>query len=76
MVNEPLQYLGVGPPPISDKQRFIGIHYKKCNNPRGHCYWEGATFKECHPKHTPPETNMETKFEGLEDDFPFQRGDF
>ena len=25
---------------------------------------------------TPPKTNMEPKFEGLEDDFPFQRGDF
>ena len=25
---------------------------------------------------TPPKTNMEHKSEGLEDDFPFQRGDF
>ena len=32
-------------PPPSGKLRFTGIPYRKCNNPGGHCYWEGATHK-------------------------------
>ena len=39
--------LGCGPPHSnSGKWRFIDIPYypyKKCNNPGGHCYYEGAT---------------------------------
>ncbi len=31
------------PPSNSGKWRFIGIPYWNCNNPGGHCYWEGAT---------------------------------
>ena len=31
-------------PSSSGKWKFIGIHYKKCNNHAGHCYW-GATPK-------------------------------
>ncbi len=30
----------VPPPSISGKCRFIGIPYKKCNNPGGHYYWD------------------------------------
>ncbi len=33
------------PPSNSGKWRFIGIPYWNCNNPGGHCYWEGATCK-------------------------------
>ncbi len=42
---EPLMWMiWVWPPPSnSGKWRFIGIPYWKCNNPGGHCYWEGAT---------------------------------
>ena len=32
-------------PSNSGKWRFIGILYKKCNIPGGHCFWEGATSK-------------------------------
>ncbi len=30
---------------------FVGIPYKKCNNPGGECYWEGATPKINHINH-------------------------
>ena len=34
------------PPSYSGKWRFFfGIPYWICNNPVGHCYWEGATPK-------------------------------
>ncbi len=32
-------------PGNSGKWRFMGIPYWKCNNPGGHCYWEGAKPK-------------------------------